>query len=219
MLALTPGCDRTSDAAGAGPVPRLDWRFPGAEPRIAGMRIYTRTGDRGETGLIGNRRVRKDDPRVEAYGAVDELNSWLGLLRAEPLPAPLDRRLGELQDLLFELGTDLATPGGQASVPRLTAAAAGFEQWMDAMDADLPVLRSFVLPGGHRESALCHLARTSCRRAERRFWALAAREAVPEAGGMFLNRLSDLLFVLARHSNARHGRPDVPWPHAGPPTG
>ncbi len=179
------------------------------------MRIYTRTGDHGDTGLIGNRRVGKEDLRVEVYGTVDELNSWLGLLRAEALPADLDARLGRIQAELFDLGADLATPGGTAAVAQLAAATTGFERWMDELDGGLPQLRSFILPGGHREAALLHAARTVCRRAERRFWELWRKEGGAPEGGVYLNRLSDLLFVLARAANARHGTPDVPWTPGG----
>ena len=179
------------------------------------MPIYTKTGDRGDTGLFGNRRVPKHDARIQAYGTVDELSSFVGLLRAEPLPETLAARLQDVQNVLFDLGADLATEGGQASLPRVEPGIAALEAWIDEATAALPPLRTFVLPAGHREAALMHVARTVCRRAERWFWALRARgDAVPEAIGVYLNRLSDLLFVWARQANQRHGIADVPWTRA-----
>lgn len=181
------------------------------------MPIYTKTGDDGETGLFGNQRVRKEHPRIEAYGSIDELNAFLGLLRAEPLPPDLDRRLAEIQSTLFDIGADLATPGGRASVPRVTAGTKTLEGWIDAADGLLPPLRTFVLPAGHREAALLHVARTVCRRGERAVWTLSRNEVIPAAIGVYLNRLSDLLFVWARAANHRQGLTDVPWerPAAG----
>jgi cob(I)alamin adenosyltransferase len=173
--------------------------------------IYTRAGDDGETGLFGNRRVRKSDLRIETYGTVDELNACLGLVRAEGLPREIDEKLAELQALLFEVGADLASPGGRSAVPRVEASVAAMERWIDALEQELPPLRSFILPAGHREAALLHVARTVCRRAERLFWELADRDPLPPEPGKFLNRLSDLLFVLARDANRRHRLPDVPW--------
>jgi len=178
------------------------------------MSIYTKGGDRGETGLFGNRRVRKHDPRVEAYGAVDELNALLGLLRSQPLEPADDDELRVVQDTLFEIGADLATPGGAASVARALEGIVQAEAWIDRDDSTLPPLRSFILPGGHREAALLHLARTVCRRAERRVWELADREPVPVEIGTYLNRLSDLFFVWARRANQRHQVADVPWQRA-----
>lgn len=175
------------------------------------MPIYTKTGDDGETGLFGNQRVRKDDLRIEAYGSVDELNSQLGLIRAEPIPKERDVWLQEIQSALFDVGADLATPGGRAAVARVERGITGLEAWIDAMQALLPELRTFVLPAGTREACLCHVARTVCRRAERTFWTLAHRESVPTQHGIYLNRLSDFLFVLARDANRRGGTPEVAW--------
>ncbi len=182
------------------------------------MPIYTRTGDHGETGLFGNRRVPKDHLRIEAYGTVDELNSVLGLLGAEPLPTDLSSRLQAIQSDLFEIGADLATEGGNASLARIEPATKDMEAWIDASEASLPPLRSFVLPGGCRGAALMHVARTVARRAERRFWTLAhelakgpAAEHAPDAIGIYLNRLSDLLFSWARLVNHSAGVSDVPW--------
>lgn len=179
------------------------------------MPIYTKTGDGGDTGLFDNRRVRKHDPRIECYGTVDELNSFLGLLRAEALPPDLDLALREVQETLFEIGADLATPGGRNSAPRVERGIVQLEGWIDAAQAKLPALSTFVLPAGHRESALLHVCRTVCRRAERGFWLLHDREAVLDRIGVYLNRLSDLLFVWARAANHRHGKGDVAWRPAG----
>jgi len=182
-----------------------------------GMPIYTGTGDEGDTGLLGNRRVPKDHARIEAYGTIDELNSLVGLLRAEALEPPFDAELKTVQDELFEVGADLATEGGRASLPRIEPAIERLERWIDASERELPPLHSFVLPGGCRRAALLHLMRTVARRAERRFWHLAREVAdepaqrVPTPIGIYLNRLSDLLFSWARRENHRAGVPDVPW--------
>lgn len=176
------------------------------------MPIYTKTGDGGDTGLFGTARVRKHDARIEAYGTVDELNSVLGLLGAEPLPPDEADRLARIQAILFDIGADLATVGGRRAVTRVAAETRELEAWIDTLDASLPRLRTFILPGGHREAALCHLARTVCRRAERRVWTLAdATQDVPRELPVYLNRLSDLLFVWARSLNARHAVQDVAW--------
>jgi cob(I)alamin adenosyltransferase len=178
------------------------------------MKIYTKTGDDGQTGLFGGPRVRKDAPRIEAYGTVDELNSVLGLVRAEPLPPEVDSLLERLQNELFALGAELATP---EPIARGTAWAgpgpiAALETAIDEFEQPLEPLRQFILPGGTRGAALLHLARTVCRRAERRVITLAAT-GEPIAGDVviYLNRLSDLLFVLARYTNHADGAPDVPW--------
>jgi cob(I)alamin adenosyltransferase len=177
------------------------------------MPLYTRTGDDGETGLFGNRRVRKDDPRIEAYGTIDELNCFAGLLRCERLPPELDGALADIQDALFDIGADLATEGGCASLQRIEPGIKQLEAWIDASEAALPALRSFVLPGGSREAALLHVLRAVSRRAERRFWTLARMpdKGVPDQIGIYLNRLSDLFFSWARGANRRAGIPDVPW--------
>ena len=186
------------------------------EPQPAGretstMPIYTGTGDDGTTGLFNNQRVDKHDLRVETYGCVDELNSQVGLLRAAGLEAEFDGPLAEIQNTLFELGADLATPGATTSLPAVGAGIHAIEGWIDASEAELPPLRSFVLPGGHHEAALCHLVRTTARRAERRFWALYARGDTDPMLGVYLNRLSDLFFSWARLRNLRNAVADVPW--------
>ncbi len=181
------------------------------------MPIYTGTGDEGDTGLFGKRRVPKDHARIDAYGTIDELNSLLGLLRAEGIEPAFDADLKTLQNELFELGADLATEGGVASLPRVEPAIVRMERWIDASERELAPLHSFVLPGGCRRAALLHVLRTVTRRAERLFWHLS-REAgndpaqrVPTAIGIYLNRLSDLFFSWARRENHRAGVPDVPW--------
>ncbi|HLQ38115.1 MAG TPA: cob(I)yrinic acid a,c-diamide adenosyltransferase [Planctomycetota bacterium] len=182
------------------------------------MPLYTKTGDGGETGLFGNKRVPKDHVRIEAYGTVDELNCLVGLLRSEPLPDDFDRQLKEIQDTLFDVGADLATEGGKASLPRVTPMIRRLEQWIDASEVLLPPLRTFVLPGGTRTAALLHLLRAVARRAERRYWTLARTPGsdVPPALGVYLNRLSDLLFSWARRANRQANVADVPWERPNP---
>jgi cob(I)alamin adenosyltransferase len=179
------------------------------------MRIYTRGGDKGETGLLGGRRVPKDSLRIASYGTLDELNSHLGLLR-DHAQGRIDALIVPIQEKLFSLGSRLAS-GSEAEadkfkVPRLTDAdVEAMETEMDTMDKELPEMRSFILPGGHLAASQAHVCRTVCRRAERLVVELARDEEVPEIGIRFLNRLSDLLFVLARHLAHRDGVPDTPW--------
>jgi cob(I)alamin adenosyltransferase len=171
-------------------------------------KIYTRTGDDGSTGLGNGTRVPKDHARVEAIGAVDELNSVLGLLLGESLPEDLRAPLTRIQHTLFDIGGELSVPGravlGDDRVTEL-------EQWLDRFNADLAPLKEFILPGGSRAAALCHLARTICRRAERRVYTLSRSEAVAPVTLRYLNRLSDFLFVLARTLNRTAGVDDVLW--------
>ena len=181
------------------------------------MRIYTRTGDAGETGLFGGGRVAKDNPRVAAYGDVDELNSVLGVVRAAEPSALFDAELEAIQRDLFAIGGHLATPDPEkvrAALERAslsTARIQDFEVAIDAADAELPALRAFVLPAGTAKAAGLHLARTVCRRAERSVVSLAREHPVPELFLVYLNRLSDYLFTLARLANVRDGRGDVIW--------
>jgi cob(I)alamin adenosyltransferase len=176
------------------------------------MKIYTKTGDAGETGLWGGLRVPKDALRVHAYGTVDECNAAVGLARAGGLGAELDELLARVQDQLFVVGADLATPGEAANIPRVGEAEVAFlEQAIDALEEDLTPLRQFILPGGTLAAAHLHLARTICRRAERWLVSLAREEAMNPQVGVYLNRLSDFLFVAARAANARAGTPDTPW--------
>ena len=171
-------------------------------------RIYTRTGDRGTTGLADGSRIAKDAPRIEAIGAVDELNSVIGMLLAEKLPRELRECLAGVQHDLFDLGGELSVPGHalmtEAHVTRL-------EALLDRFNAEVPPLRDFVLPGGSRAAVCAHVARAVCRRAERRVVTLAGRESAPPLAVRYLNRLSDLLFVLARVLNRRARRGDVLW--------
>lgn len=187
------------------------------------MKIYTRTGDDGSTGLFGGPRVEKDDSRIEAYGAVDELNATLGLSRANlaastleaEICAEMDEVLERIQHDLFAIGAELATPDPVAKgvqwivvddVQRL-------EGWIDLYESHLPPLQSFVLPSGSELASRLHVARTTCRRAERRTWTLFKEQNAELSPALFryLNRLSDLLFVLSRYSNHRQGRGDSPW--------
>jgi cob(I)alamin adenosyltransferase len=178
--------------------------------------IYTGGGDLGETGLFGGGRVSKDHLRVEAYGAVDELNAFLGLARSAGLPDDLEALAARLQDELFAVGADLATPEGTTArsdrVVRLKEGAAkALEPEIDRLEAHLPPLKTFILPGGSPAGAALHAARTVCRRAERRVVTLKRKEKVSASAIVYLNRLSDLLFVMARSANARAGIAEAPW--------
>ena len=181
------------------------------------MKIYTKTGDQGETGLFGGGRVPKDHPRVAAYGDVDELNSALGVVRATVPAGLFDAELEAIQRDLFAIGGHLATPDPEkvrAALAKATLASdrvAAFEAAIDAADAELPPLRAFILPAGSAKAAALHLARTVCRRAERSVVGLAREEEIPALFLTYLNRLSDYLFTLARLANAREGRGDVTW--------
>lgn len=178
------------------------------------MKIYTKTGDGGDTSLFGGGRVGKDDERVEAYGQVDELNSTLGLARAEGL-GELDALTGALQDQLFTVGAILATPKDTKAAAHLPTLEAKWidemERAIDDFDRRLPALTSFVLPGGAKSAALLHLARCVCRRAERRVVPLVRRGDVTVDVVVYLNRLSDLLFTMARLANLLAGVKDVAW--------
>ena len=171
-------------------------------------KIYTRTGDAGETGLGDGSRVRKDAARVAAMGDVDELNSCIGLLLAEELREAVRAALVEVQHDLFDLGGDLSIPGRSTMTGRQVER---LEKQLDEFNAALPPLKEFLLPGGTRAAALAHFARTVCRRAERTLVALARTEPASETGRIYLNRLSDLLFVLGRVLNRAGGRGDVLW--------
>ncbi|HEY8498530.1 MAG TPA: cob(I)yrinic acid a,c-diamide adenosyltransferase [Limnochordales bacterium] len=188
-------------------------------------RLYTRRGDAGETGLLGPRRVRKDHPRVEACGALDELSAHLGWARAEcsavPALAEVAAVLERVQHRLLDVGAELALDPAQPSpppVPRVGAAeVAWMESEIDRHQARLPPLTAFILPGGSRAAAALHVARTVARRAERRVVALSGGEPVRAEVLAFLNRLSDLLFVLARLANHLQGEPEVRWQPGRPP--
>ncbi|MFO0981183.1 MAG: cob(I)yrinic acid a,c-diamide adenosyltransferase [Planctomycetota bacterium] len=177
-------------------------------------RVYTRTGDQGMTSLGSGERVAKDCLRVEAYGEIDELNSFLGLVLGEDLEAALRDELVRVQQELFDLGAELCIPESQrkAPVPEVRPhQIERLEKLIDAHTEQLAPLTSFILPGGTRSAALLHAARAVCRRAERRVITLARAEAVAPHVIVYLNRLSDALFVLARAENLRAGRTDVLW--------
>lgn len=171
-------------------------------------KIYTRTGDDGTTGLGDGSRIPKDDARVEAMGAVDELNSTIGLIRTEALPDDIAAVLSDIQHNLFDLGGELSIPGYE-----LVSADAvdNLEKELDRLNAELDPLKEFILPGGTRAAAWCHLARSICRRAERRVVSLAAETTLTGRPRQYLNRLSDYLFVLSRHLNKAAGQNDVLW--------
>ena len=184
-------------------------------------RIYTRTGDQGDTRLGDMSLVRKDNLRVNAYGEVDELNAVLGVVRLQELPEGWDERLGQVQNDLFDLGADLAVPmAAEGSHLRIAAErVTDLETWCDEINDTLGPLDSFVLPGGTAAAAHLHVARTVCRRAERAVVMLADHEEIGVNVIASVNRLSDLFFILARGSNHAVGRPDVLWvPGGGAPT-
>ncbi len=179
------------------------------------MKIYTKTGDAGTTGLFGGPRVSKNDPRIAAYGSIDELNAVLGIARSVGLDSKQDQLLCEVQACLFSIGAELATPepekhglkwSGDIDVERL-------EKWIDDVDPTLAPLRNFVLPGGCAAASHLHLARTVCRRAEREVVTFRTDPRVSDVSHIviYLNRLSDLLFVMARQANQLAGVEDVPW--------
>ena len=171
-------------------------------------KIVTRTGDDGTTGLADGSRRPKHHARIEAIGVVDELNSFVGLLRVENLDAETDALLAAVQNDLFDLGGELAIPGRTALTEEHVK---GLEAAVERLNADLPPLKEFILPGGSRAAALAHVCRTVSRRAERRIIALGQEEPLSEAMRQYLNRLSDLFFVLSRALNRAAGREDVYW--------
>jgi len=183
------------------------------------LKIYTKTGDAGETGLFGGGRIPKDSLRVATYGEVDELNAALGLARALDPPEFANVLLQRIQRDLFTIGAQLATPDPDKVSKALSRSGAAIgesdvaalEDAIDGHDARLEPLKNFILPGGTPKAATLHLARTVCRRAERAVVALSRREQISPAILRYLNRLSDLLFVLARAANAHAGRPDLKW--------
>jgi cob(I)alamin adenosyltransferase len=181
------------------------------------MKIYTKTGDAGQTGLFGGGRVSKDDPRVEAYGDVDELNAFLGAARSVEMMPRIDEVLVPVQRDLFSIGALLATPDLEKMHDHLAKAQiddsriASLEQEIDACDRELEPLRAFIVPGGTPKAAALHVARTVCRRAERRVIHLQKEVEIPQIVVVYLNRLSDLLFTLARVANTRAGAGEVTW--------
>lgn len=178
------------------------------------MKIYTKTGDQGTTALFGGKRVSKANLRIDTYGTVDELNSYIGLVRDQPVNERRKHVLVEIQDRLFTVGSILATEPGntKVNVPALVAEDVTFlEKEIDAMDAALPPMRFFVLPGGHQSVSFCHVARTVCRRAERLTIALNEHEPVEAIVIQYLNRLSDYLFMLSRKMSAELNAEELPW--------
>lgn len=179
------------------------------------IRIYTKTGDDGTTGLFGGSRVLKDSLRIEAYGTVDELNAIIGVVRTYALLGQLETQLGTISADLFTLGADLATPLDPPptyQIPRITDDhVRELESWIDAHDASLQPLKTFILPGGSPAAAHLHVARTVCRRAERRVVALMQHEDLGTSVLQYLNRLSDYLFTASRMANADAGISDIPW--------
>ncbi|MGU9957037.1 MAG: cob(I)yrinic acid a,c-diamide adenosyltransferase [Arenicellales bacterium WSBS_2016_MAG_OTU3] len=173
-------------------------------------KIYTRTGDGGTTGLSDGSRVAKDDVRVETIGDIDELNCVVGLLLSNDLPDDISATLTDVQHALFDLGGELSMPGYTTITAQQVAS---LEQILDALNDDLQPLKEFILPGGSLASAHCHIARSTCRRAERRLHTLAKQTDVNEQSTRYLNRLSDLLFVMCRTLNKAVGVDDVLWKH------
>lgn len=181
------------------------------------IKIYTKTGDDGQTGLFGGGRVEKDNERVDAYGEIDELNAFLGMVRAVEMMPRIDEVIVPIQRDLFSIGALLATPDHEKMREQLSKARLDdariveLERAIDACDRELEPLRAFILPGGTPKSAALHVARTVCRRAERRVVSLRRTVPVPEVVIVYLNRLSDLLFMLARVANTRAGAGEVTW--------
>ena len=177
--------------------------------------LYTRTGDQGQTSLVDGSRTSKDSLRLEAYGTIDELSSDLGLFGAhKDLPEELKGQITDIQNALFEVGAYLATPVVKGSTPKLSGIDVHTEKlegWIDALDEQTPKMNSFILPGGSELSSRAHVARTVCRRAERRIISLAAVEYVDPALIAYINRLSDYLFIAARYANFLLGIADIPW--------
>ena len=180
------------------------------------MKIYTKTGDKGETGLVGGERVAKDSLRLEAYGTVDELNSFIGLAVTELKSEELVESLRVIQHLLFDMGSDLATPYSEKTekynIPRISEdSIKNAEQEIDRYSIKVEELRSFILPGGSRGAALLHVCRTICRRAERRVIAAQKAEQINQNIVILLNRFSDLFFIMARYENKTSGCNDIIW--------
>lgn len=178
------------------------------------MKIYTKTGDKGLTSLFGGKRVPKHHLRIEAYGTVDELNSYVGLIRDQKIDDETFKMLIEIQDRLFTLGSILATEPGndKVKVPQLFEDDITLlENEIDKMNESLPEMHSFVLPGGHQTVSFCHLARCVCRRSERLTVHLSEEEVVPEIVVKYLNRLSDYLFVLSRKLSIDNNAQEIPW--------
>lgn len=177
------------------------------------MKIYTKTGDKGMTSLVGGQRVAKNSARLESYGTVDELNSYLGVIRSCGIAPEIAAELAEIQSRLFDVGGNLATDPADVKVKVCIREEdiAALEQAIDRMDAEVPPMKYFVLPGGTQAVAFCHVARTVCRRAERRILTLAAEEPVDERILKYMNRLSDYLFMLSRKLVHDSGEEEMKW--------
>jgi cob(I)alamin adenosyltransferase len=180
------------------------------------MKIYTKTGDKGETGLFGGGRVSKSSERIEAYGTIDELNSFIGLAITEIKSEDIKKLLQKIQNQLFTVGSDLATiwtsKTEKLNIPRVTKEFyLEAEKEIDKFENELEPLKNFILPGGSKSSSLLHICRTICRRAERRIIALNKIEKINEHIVIYLNRLSDLFFVLSRFENKVSNHPDIKW--------
>jgi cob(I)alamin adenosyltransferase len=178
------------------------------------MKVYTKKGDAGQTSLLGGTRVPKHHLRIEAYGTVDELNAWMGMLKDQPVAAPYADFLKQIQDTLFTLGSHLAADpeANRMQLPAVTAEdVALLEQSIDKMEEGLPALQNFVLPGGHPANSIAHVARCVCRRAERLAVHLHEQSPVEPILLQYLNRLSDWLFVFSREMTRRSGADEVPW--------
>ena len=179
------------------------------------MKIYTRTGDDGTTGLIGGTRVKKHNIRLESYGTIDELNSYMGMIRAMQTDKKTDQVIEGIQNKLFVIGANLATEESieivKKQLPCKKSDVELLEKEMDRMNLELPDLRNFILPGGAQVAAVCHVARTVCRRAERRIVELAESQEVDAQFIKYINRLSDYLFVLSRYLNLQQNSPEILW--------
>jgi len=178
------------------------------------MKIYTKKGDSGTTGLIGGTRILKSSLRIEAYGTVDELNSYIGLIRDQDIAMQLKEQLLEIQDRLFTIGSSLAADPEKSTmkIPDLLESdIASLENWIDSMNVELPEMKFFILPGGHTTVSFCHVTRCVCRRAERIIVDLKQHEFVADLVLMYVNRLSDYLFVLARKIAKDLNIPEQPW--------
>ena len=178
------------------------------------MKVYTKTGDKGQTSLIGGTRVSKHHLRIEAYGTVDELNSHIGLIRDQDIDETVKKNLAEIQDRLFTIGSSLASDPEKSKmkIPDLKQEDVSLlESEIDRMTESLPEMRSFILPGGHTTVSFCHIARCVCRRAERYTIHLSEKEFVADLVVIYLNRLSDYLFVLARKLAKELNVPEIPW--------
>lgn len=182
------------------------------------MKIYTKTGDSGNTSLFGGKRVEKDNQRIEAYGTLDELNSVIGLILVEKVNDKTRKILTILQQSLFVIGSELATPSdvqSKAIRPLTNEEISVLENYIDEIDADLPSLKNFIIPGGTKSASLLHFARTVCRRAERRIVEIDKSENISKNIIAYINRLSDLLFVIARYENYVTSTPETEWKPRG----